>query len=398
VPTFLATPHFTLQGLDLLFGFLLYFFVFGVIGWLVEMLYLSTAGRGLINSGFLQGPVCPAYAAGALIIYPFTVWFMPLPFWLQCLLYAGLATVVEYVAHIALEKVLGIRIWDYSDEFLNLHGRISLKYTVFWFFLVLLLVLVLQPAIVFLIQLAPSGLRLALAAACGVGLAFDYVLSSVLFARMKATIAAVCKAFSLPFKELQDLQFNRPRIMNEKKRLAKLFSDQDYTALAESVERRLFDTREVLLPGFDPTEYADIIASERYQSWREGSDRSRAVYARYWRIAELSYAFCTAIGLDGRAAARGVLLSAYHSTTDLQAERLMDFLFQQWRIVYAVYKDLGPVHKTELDVILRYKWPLNFGPPRTKESLVASFAEKLVQSREYRRELRALYARAFDGE
>ncbi len=398
MPTFLATPHFTFQGLNLLSGFLLYFFAFGVIGWLVEMLYLSTAGRGLINSGFLQGPVCPAYAAGALIIYPFTVWFMPLPFWLQCLLYAGLATVVEYMAHIALEKVLGIRIWDYSDEFLNLHGRISLKYTVFWFFLVLLLVLVLQPAIVFLIQLAPRGLRLALAVVSGLGLAFDYALSSVLFARMKATIAAVCKAFSLPYKEMQDLQFNRPRIMNEKKRLAKLFADQGYAALAERVERRLFETGEVFLSGFDPAAYADIVESERYEAWRESGDRSRAVYARYWRIAELSYAFCAALGLDGRSAARGVLLSAYHSTTDLKAERLIDFLFQQWRIVYSVYKDLGPVKKTELDVILRYKWPLNFGPPRTKECLVVSFAEKLVQSREYRSELRVLYAKAFDGD
>ena len=72
---------FSLSGIDFWIGLILYFYLFAVIGWFVEMMYLSTSGRGLINSGFLQGPVCPAYAAGVLIIYPFTLLFAPLPFW-----------------------------------------------------------------------------------------------------------------------------------------------------------------------------------------------------------------------------------------------------------------------------------------------------------------------------
>ncbi|MBU0928816.1 MAG: putative ABC transporter permease [Spirochaetes bacterium] len=394
MPNFLSNTSFSLVGVDFYAGFLLYFYIFGVVGWLVEMIYLSTAGRGLINSGFLQGPVCPAYAAGVLIIYPFTLLFAPLPFWFQCVLYAVLATIVEYTAHITLEKVLGIRIWDYSDEFMNLHGRISLKYTVFWFFLVLLLVLVMQPAAITLIEAMPRSLRAWLAVILGLVLAGDYALSGWMFARMRRRIASLCESFGLPDKEMQDLQFNRPRIMNEKKRLAKLFADPEYARLDESVCESLFKGDDFSAFGFDPGKYSTIIDNERYSAWRRGSEESADIFRHYLRIAELSYAFCEKLGLDGDKAARGVLLSAYHSNTDLPAERIVDFFFQQWRIVYAVYKDIGRIGKTELDVILRYKWPLNFGPPLTAECLIASFAEKLIQSREFRGVLRILYAQA----
>jgi len=357
------------------------------------MLYLSTAGRGLINSGFLQGPVCPAYAAGVLIIYPFTLLFAPLPFWLQCVLYAILATIVEYAAHITLEKILGIRIWDYSDEFMNLQGRISLKYTVFWFLLVLLLVLVLQPGAITLIEMLPQIVRYWLAGAFGVVLIGDYILSGVMFSTMYKRISRICEAFGLPDQEMHDLQFNRPRIMNEKKRLAKLFADPEYVKLDAYVTGALFTEDRFGSFGFDPADYSDIIGHARYEAWRNGSPENQAVYRRYLRIAELTYAFCSSIGLDGRRAARGVLLSAYKSNSKIVAERLIDFLFQQWRIVYAVYKDIGAIGGLERDVILRYKWPLNFGPPRTAECLVASFAEKIVESREYRGILKTLYAK-----
>lgn len=391
MPAFLANTRFSLTGLDLIVGLVVYFYFFGVVGWLVEMLYLSTAGRGLINSGFLQGPVCPAYAAGVLIIYPFTLLLAPLPFWLQCILFALLATVVEYAAHITLEKILGIRIWDYSDEFMNLKGRISLKYTVFWFLLVMTLVLFLQPGAITLIEMLPRAARNWLAGISAALLLGDYILSSIMFSGMYKRISRICTIFGLPDKEMRDLEFNRPRIINEKKRLAKLFADPEYARLDVYVRDTLFASEDFSTFGFSPDDYSDISENGNYRAWRDSSPESCFIYRRYLRIAELTYAFSMAIGLDGKRAARGVLLSVYKSNTHIAAVRVFDYFFKQWRIVYALYRDVETPGRIERDVILRYKWPLNFGPPRTAECLVASFAEKIVESREYRGLLKKLY-------
>jgi uncharacterized membrane protein len=395
MPAFMQNTSFSLHGFDFWVGMLLYFYLFAVVGWVIEMIYLSTSGRGLINSGFLQGPVCPAYAAGVLIIYPFTLLFSPLPFWLQAVLYAGLATAVEYAAHATLEKILGIRIWDYSDEFLNLHGRISLKYTVFWFVLVLLLVLVLQPAGITIIESLSPQVRNWAAAILGFLLIADYILSAVMFSTMSKRIARICELYGLPAAQMQDLQFNRPRIMNEKKRLAKLFADPVYAALEVNVTARLFAGDRFDSLGFDAGRYAQVIDHPAYRAWREGSPENTATFNRYKRIAELAYAFCVSSGFDGDAAARGMLLAAYKSNQRGPAVRMIDFFLPQGRILYEVYKDIGRIDKKARDVLLRYTWPLNFGPPLTAECLMASFAEKLVNSREFRRELMHIYAKAF---
>jgi uncharacterized membrane protein len=40
---------------------------------------------------------------------------------------------VEYVSGILFHKVLGLRIWDYSNLPFNLHGQITLLYIPFWY-------------------------------------------------------------------------------------------------------------------------------------------------------------------------------------------------------------------------------------------------------------------------
>jgi uncharacterized membrane protein len=391
MPTFLQTSNFTEGGLDLAIGLALYFFLLSIVGWFIEMGYLATARRGLINSGFLQGPVCPAYAVGALIIYPFTLLLAPFPFWVQCGSYVILSTIVEYLAHFSLEKILGIRVWDYSDEFLNFQGRISLKYTFFWFVLVLLLVFVLQPASVFIVESIPVALRLPIAVVFALVFLADIILSAVLFSTMTRRIMELCKAFSLPEAEMKDLQFNRPRIMNEQKRLAKLYSAPAYVELDKAITGKLFGSEEPVRFAFDPGAFGAILTHPKYLEWKDSSLEALDIHRRYLRIAELTFAFCTSQGLRAEAAARGVLFSAYRSGPRARLEKTAAYFFPQRRVLMRIKAAFGEIGPVERDVILRYKWPLNFGPPWTHECLLASFAEKLVQSREFRAQLAALY-------
>ena len=41
-------------------------------------------------------------------------------------------TVFEYIVSYVLEAIFGLRWWDYSEDFMNLQGRVSLAYTIIW--------------------------------------------------------------------------------------------------------------------------------------------------------------------------------------------------------------------------------------------------------------------------
>lgn len=58
-----------------------------------------------------------------------------MPFWKQCLIGAVIVTTLELAAGLLLNEVLGLGIWDYSAIPLNFMGQICLPFSIAWFFL-----------------------------------------------------------------------------------------------------------------------------------------------------------------------------------------------------------------------------------------------------------------------
>ena len=108
-----------------------FFAVYCFIGWLFESIYVSLEYRKPVDRGFLYGPVLPIYGFGAVIIL-----FVSLPFQKSVLLtfLSGMigATVLEYATGYAMEKLFGVRYWDYTYEPLNLNGYICLGCSLMW--------------------------------------------------------------------------------------------------------------------------------------------------------------------------------------------------------------------------------------------------------------------------
>ena len=54
----------------------MYFYIYSVLGWVAETIYCSVGQRSFAERGFLNGPYCPIYGFGAIIIlqalYPYT--------------------------------------------------------------------------------------------------------------------------------------------------------------------------------------------------------------------------------------------------------------------------------------------------------------------------------------
>ena len=91
-----------------------YFLIYSCLGWCLEVIYAAVTTGKLINRGFLNGPVCPIYGFGMVIVlFALT----PLSHNLLLLYLGGviLPSALELVGGWALYKLYHTRWWDYSD-------------------------------------------------------------------------------------------------------------------------------------------------------------------------------------------------------------------------------------------------------------------------------------------
>lgn len=110
---------------------ILYFFLFAFIGWLMETLYAIYNLGHFTKRGFLYGPICPIYGYGALMLILFLGKYRKNN--LKLFVYAAvLFSAFEYIASYALDALFSMHWWDYTNEFFNLNGRISIFYSFAW--------------------------------------------------------------------------------------------------------------------------------------------------------------------------------------------------------------------------------------------------------------------------
>ena len=110
---------------------ILLFFIYACLGWCAEVAYAACKQGKFVNRGFLNGPLCPIYGFGVLIV---AVVLRPVQENLP-LLFAGsflLTTLLEFVTGFVLEKLFHTRWWDYSRMPLNIGGYVCLLFSLIW--------------------------------------------------------------------------------------------------------------------------------------------------------------------------------------------------------------------------------------------------------------------------
>ena len=119
------------------------FLIYSFIGWAGESLLKTATKKRPVNSGFLNGPVCPIYGFGGFIMLSLGKLFEKhfpylatsnsvLALFSMFLISLVILTVWEYIAGVLLEKAFNTKYWDYSKKFLNIKGRICLKNSLYW--------------------------------------------------------------------------------------------------------------------------------------------------------------------------------------------------------------------------------------------------------------------------
>ncbi len=100
--------------------------IYSILGWCGEMIYCSAGQRKLCEKrGFLNGPICPIYGHGALVVLLCLHGGCKNPL-LTFLLGAVLTSLVEYITSFAMEKLFHMRWWDYSQYKFHINGRVCL--------------------------------------------------------------------------------------------------------------------------------------------------------------------------------------------------------------------------------------------------------------------------------
>ena len=155
-----------------IYELLCFFVIYSVLGWCLEVCFCTINTGQFVNRGFLNGPVCPIYGFGMVIVL---VALTPLAHSLPVLFVGGalLTSALELAAGWILKKVFHTSWWDYSDVPFNLGGYICLKFSLAWGVAVVAVMKGVQPAVAALVRAVPRTLGIVLLCAAGAAFACD---------------------------------------------------------------------------------------------------------------------------------------------------------------------------------------------------------------------------------
>ena len=130
------------------------FFVYSFIGWCGEAAMAAVHRHKFVNRGFVSGPICPVYGAGAAAV---AVFLPELKDQLFFLFLGGMivTTFVEYLTGRILELIFHRKWWDYSDQRFNLDGYVCLKNSAVWGLCSVLMICFFDPLLCRLLVLIP---------------------------------------------------------------------------------------------------------------------------------------------------------------------------------------------------------------------------------------------------
>ena len=132
------------KKLPRIYIYFIYFLIFSFVGWLLETCFSFYSLGHFTKRGFLFGPLCPIYGWGALMLIIFFSTYKKHN--LKLFMYAAiLFTVFEYVVSYGMEALFSLKWWDYTSEFMNLNGRVSIFYSFAWGIIAILFVNFIYP-------------------------------------------------------------------------------------------------------------------------------------------------------------------------------------------------------------------------------------------------------------
>lgn len=133
----------------------LLFTIYSFIGWLCESIFCSVPTGKFINRGFLNGPFCPIYGAGGMLVIILLSPFKNNLFLLY-IMAVFITSLLEFLTSLVLEKLFNAEYWDYSKRRFNFHGRVCLVNSLVFGVMGVVGIWCLNPVMLNIVGLIPS--------------------------------------------------------------------------------------------------------------------------------------------------------------------------------------------------------------------------------------------------
>ncbi len=196
------------------FYYLFWIFLIGsVAGWVIEFFYTLIFSHVLINhSALVIGPLNVIYGFGACLLSALLYRFQDKELWKIFVVSFITGTVLEYICSWGMELVLGFTAWDYSNDFLNINGRVCLVYSLMWGFLGIIWIRYIYPWLIKVIDLGNYEKGKKLSIILLIFLTFDTFLTFGAIIRAKEKERGI--APSNMYEKILDQTFNQDYLKN----------------------------------------------------------------------------------------------------------------------------------------------------------------------------------------
>ena len=198
---------------------ILYFFIYGFLGWCTEVAYAAVKERKFVNRGFLNGPICPIYGVGVVIVVQLLDPYAH-QLGLLYLLSIVLTTTLEWLTGFALDKLFHHKLWDYSEVPFNLNGYVCIPFSAAWGAACVFVVKIVHPLICKLVLLVPKWLIIGEDVAFGISIFVD----------ISVTVAAILK-FNKRLEKMEEIAAEFHRISDQ-------IGSDIYKSVMEGMERQ----------------------------------------------------------------------------------------------------------------------------------------------------------------
>lgn len=374
------------------------FAVYSCLGWIIETVYRSASQRQIINAGFLYGPFIPIYGFGAAFIVFLELLIHPWPLPVKIIAYGLILTIVEYLTGFVLEKILKLKLWDYSTNKFNLKGRICLLFSLAWTALAVVFINFIHPAVLNYVKTL-EGPFVHMAAVVFLFYSItDFVFSVISIRSFREKIAYLySEYFNLSNAEIEKILDSFKRLRTAFPNLSRYIDNNINEEIKSKIGSFLKTIPEKILTGLDGRRHLekefyaiieDIYEHEEFLKLKEHYHHNSSIYEHVMDVSYLSYRACKFLKLDYHSATRGALLHDFflydwrnHDVPDLPEDKYHGI--EHPKIALANAEKHFTLNEIEKDIVIKHMWPLTLVPPKYKESFVVSFADKYLASKEF---------------
>lgn len=248
------------------------FTIYSFLGWIAETIYCFILDGKYTNRGFLNGPICPIYGFGAILVINLLGKYsnnLIVLFSMSILI----AAIIEYITSYGLEKIFNLSLWDYSKHKFNLNGRISLWNLLLFGLLAVAMIHIIHPAVISILIKIPNWIYY---------IALGILIPSYLI-DLIVTVVALNQVKSMIYKHMLSLD----QIIKARDEVIQGFKDE-IDSIAENSKIKILHIHRRLLkayPNMKLLNYPDAVAEfkeyfeksiniKKYKKKRKGNNQN----------------------------------------------------------------------------------------------------------------------------